>query len=263
MLGELKNPTRNKVNPYFGSKYADLASILEIVRPVCKKYNCGITFTVYEKGEEKWMKCRLIDNNGKTLLESECPLIYPETSNPQELGKAMTYAERYALCAMLGLAGEDDDDAQSIAQACDEHPMTKKQREYLSRLFIDLGVINKEDSKEENRKKINEYIKNFGYTDIEVISSSQASELIETLKSELRKTKEDKSQQIKSKRDELLEILTRERVVPPRNLDETDDEYNFKKNEAIRAFLLVKYDIDKTINELTEEELEKIIRSER
>jgi hypothetical protein len=41
-----------------------------------------------------------------------CPLA--ETANPHRMGAALTYARRYALFALLGIAGEEDLDAPDI-----------------------------------------------------------------------------------------------------------------------------------------------------
>ncbi len=44
------------------------------------------------------------------------PLPDPERYGPQDLGKAITYARRYALCAITGLAPGGDDDDEASAQ---------------------------------------------------------------------------------------------------------------------------------------------------
>src|SRR5262249_28841894 len=46
-----------------------------------------------------------------------CPIA--ETANPQRMGAALTYARRYALFTLVGIAGEDDLDAPD---PCDEPP---------------------------------------------------------------------------------------------------------------------------------------------
>src|SRR5262249_21861943 len=48
-----------------------------------------------------------------------CPIA--ETANPQRMGAALTYARRYALFTLVGIAGEDDLDAPDI---CVPAPMT-------------------------------------------------------------------------------------------------------------------------------------------
>src|SRR5262249_34575324 len=53
-----------------------------------------------------------------------------ETGNPQRMGAALTYARRYALFTLVGIAGEDDLDApdlcdgpRSQTSSADEHPL--------------------------------------------------------------------------------------------------------------------------------------------
>src|SRR5262249_56340647 len=46
-----------------------------------------------------------------------CPIA--ETANPQRMGSALTYARRYALFTLVGIAGEDDLDAPDL---CDGPP---------------------------------------------------------------------------------------------------------------------------------------------
>jgi hypothetical protein len=41
-----------------------------------------------------------------------CPIA--ETANPQRMGAALTYARRYALFTLVGIAGEDDLDAPDL-----------------------------------------------------------------------------------------------------------------------------------------------------
>lgn len=229
MLGELKNPVRSKENPFYKSKYADLASILDLVRPVIKKFNLGITFTVLRKEDgEKWMRCSLVDMEGQIKMSSECPLaipvsvVYDKDKNPidtyvspQDIGKAMTYAERYCLCALLGIAGEnDDDDAQSISQPEKKEPKkvvkkesskpTKKQMDYLTTLLIKKGLVipptaemtaeEKDKLRAENKAKVIEYMTMKGLEIPketegrleEILTNLQVSNLIDTIYHDLK-----------------------------------------------------------------------------
>lgn len=42
-------------------------------------------------------------------MESQYPVIVASQGDPQKLGSAVTYARRYSLMALLGIAGEDND----------------------------------------------------------------------------------------------------------------------------------------------------------
>ena len=50
------------------------------------------------------------------------PFTLPAGRTPQDIGSAITYARRYSLAALVGLAGSDDDDAQAAQRAARETP---------------------------------------------------------------------------------------------------------------------------------------------
>src|SRR5262249_11018046 len=61
----------------------------------------------------------LADASGEWIASEwpVCPVA--ETANPQRMGAALTYARRYALFTLVGIAGEDDLDAPDL---CDGPP---------------------------------------------------------------------------------------------------------------------------------------------
>ena len=85
--------------------YAPLDSILEKVRPVLQKN--GIWFVQFTEGHH--LLTRLIHVSGEWMESGQMPLM-AGSSNAQDFGSAITYAKRYSLSAMLGIASEDDDD---------------------------------------------------------------------------------------------------------------------------------------------------------
>jgi len=105
---EMKGAVKNAINPHLGSKYANLTSIIEAVKPTLTKH--GISFVQCaepsESVEVRLTTC-LIHSSGQWL---ESTITVPTTKkDAQGYGSAMTYARRYALAAMLGIPQEDDD----------------------------------------------------------------------------------------------------------------------------------------------------------
>ena len=122
---ELTNPPKNKTNPHFKSSYVDLADGLDVVRKALSKHKIAfIQGTTVSAEGVILMNTRLMHASGQ-WIESEYPV--SGFSKPQEMGSAMTYARRYSLFAMIGVAGEDDDDGNA-AQAAPEasQPATAK-----------------------------------------------------------------------------------------------------------------------------------------
>jgi hypothetical protein len=110
---KMTNPPKNKQGQCRGGKYmyADLADVMDHVRApltenglsVVQVINAGVLTT------------RLIHSSGQ-FIESNYPL--PTTPmSAQDMGSAITYARRYSICPLLGIAGETDDDAQGAQDA--------------------------------------------------------------------------------------------------------------------------------------------------
>lgn len=103
---------KNKVNPHFRSRYADLEAVLSAVEPALRKYDLGIQQTT-EPGILTTAVVDLLDDAQR--LESSMEL--PTGVDPQKIGSAITYARRYTLVTLLGLVTEDDDDANGATEA--------------------------------------------------------------------------------------------------------------------------------------------------
>lgn len=98
----------------YGYKYADLASVLQIVRPALTAQGIAILQDAETIADHVGVSTRLVHTSGQ-WIESEhlALLIEPkkELSMAQCAGTVVTYARRYSLAALVGLAQEDDDAA--------------------------------------------------------------------------------------------------------------------------------------------------------
>jgi ERF superfamily len=108
---EMKNATLNKVNPHFKSKYADLPTIRDATIPTLAKHGLCITQFTRVHDNSLLLVTRLSHGSGE-YLEGEYPLPY-QVDKPQAMGSAMTYARRYGLAAICGIAADEDDDANA------------------------------------------------------------------------------------------------------------------------------------------------------
>lgn len=105
---ELKNPPKNKINPHFKSKYADLASILETILPIYAEHGVSIVQGTSITDTGIVVHTRVM--KGNEWLES----IYPvcQFAAPQAQMSALTYAKRAALQCMGMVCGDDDLDGE-------------------------------------------------------------------------------------------------------------------------------------------------------
>ncbi len=108
----MKNATLNKVNPHFKSKYADLAGIRDAVIPALTANGIAVvqTLDAASEGVGYCVLTRLLHTSGQ-WIESLCPI--PAAPDMQKMGSAITYARRYSLSAICGIAADEDDDGNA------------------------------------------------------------------------------------------------------------------------------------------------------
>ena len=111
---EITDPAKDSVNPHFRSRYADLATVLKTVRPVLAKHGIALTQTTQILDGSLVLVTRLHWKDEE--LAGYYP-ISPTKTDPQGYGSAMTYARRYALQAICGVAADDDDDGNAASAA--------------------------------------------------------------------------------------------------------------------------------------------------
>lgn len=92
----------------YSYSYADLASILEAVTPVLSKHGLSVAQSVATVDGQVAVETRVYHSSGH--VEVFGPLSLPGGQDARSVGSAVTYARRYALCAALGIAPDEDDD---------------------------------------------------------------------------------------------------------------------------------------------------------
>lgn len=105
--GEIENASKNKQNPHFKSKYADLAECINATKEALAKNNLCVIQLINQSEKGPVLETILGHSSGQSI-SSITPLIFSK-NDMQGMGSAITYARRYALSAILGLSQEDDD----------------------------------------------------------------------------------------------------------------------------------------------------------
>lgn len=102
-----------KTGGSFKYTYADLAKVSAVVLPLLGKV--GLAFTAWPglNAEGKFvLSYRLLHVSGESL-DGQYPL--PQSGTAQEHGSAITYARRYTLCSVVGVAPDEDDDGAAAS----------------------------------------------------------------------------------------------------------------------------------------------------
>jgi len=130
--GTFKNPEADASNPYFGSKYADLAGVIDAVRTGLAAQDIAViqspetvpgegsrmfvrmvTRLVHKSGE--WFEddafmVEGVRRRGKKGSAADEEQVVAGPPNAQDMGSAVTYLRRYSLAAMVGVAQTEEDD---------------------------------------------------------------------------------------------------------------------------------------------------------
>ena len=123
--GELTNPEKSLTatirSPFPREadrtfRYASLASGLDIVRKSLGQHEIAtIQTTSIDQANGQLQLTTLLAHASGEWISSEWPICpTSETAHPHRMGAALSYARRYALFALVGIAGEDDLDAPDI-----------------------------------------------------------------------------------------------------------------------------------------------------
>lgn len=95
-------------NPHFRSKYADLASVMDACLPALNANGIAVVQPTGEDATGRYVETVLIHGESGERLSCRVPLIV-QKNDMQGYGSAVTYARRYGLMSMAGIAPEDDD----------------------------------------------------------------------------------------------------------------------------------------------------------
>ena len=123
--GKLKGAKKDTTNPFFKSKYADLSSVWEACRSALAENELAVIQSPMMVDGFLMLKTKLIHSSGE-FEESFMPISAPITAKAQEMGSAITYARRYSLAAIVGVAPDDDDDGNT-AQTTQPAKITPKE----------------------------------------------------------------------------------------------------------------------------------------
>jgi len=136
--GQIHGAPKESANPFFNSRYADLASVWAACRQALSSNGLSVVqiprieflgepeFRTLKtrNGDERLevqavtkiaVITRLLHVSGQ-WVESELQCMVPK-GDPQSIGSAITYLRRYSLAPLVGVVAEEDDDGNAASQA--------------------------------------------------------------------------------------------------------------------------------------------------
>lgn len=188
---EFNSIQKDGTNPHFKKKYATLDAVLAAVTPALGQHGLVIIQTTELCESKTVLQTHLYHESGESIT-SNYPL--PEISDSQKFGAALTYARRYAVCAILSVTADEDDDAQQADTSKKTEPQNnikyrKKEGSVKSKSPVVNPSINPKDLRvKEVRTLLNypldlvkEWLHSRNVTSPSELDSVQIDELVKTM----------------------------------------------------------------------------------
>jgi hypothetical protein len=142
--GEIQAASKDKTNPAFRSRYADLTAVWEACRDALTKNGISVTQWPVHGDDSRLHIVTRVAHAGQ-WIRAHFSMPVPK-QDPQGYGSALTYAKRYALSAAVGVVADEDDDGNAASQGqrqqgkpadkrVDVGKPTQKQLEYLDNMM--------------------------------------------------------------------------------------------------------------------------------
>lgn len=106
--GKITGALKDSANPFFKSKYADLASVWDACRTALSENGLAVIQTTEAVAPESITLVTTLAHKSGQWIRGVMTMT-PKDSSPQAAGSCLTYLRRYALAAIVGIAQVDDD----------------------------------------------------------------------------------------------------------------------------------------------------------
>lgn len=120
----------------FNYNYTDFDTVVKTVKPILKKNHLGFCQLLDSKENGKNGVTTILFHESGESFQSwfELPaVVLGKANNAQNIGAAISYIKRYALCAILGCSSDEDTDGMTGAQREQAQKQMQQKQQYQQR----------------------------------------------------------------------------------------------------------------------------------
>ena len=110
---KVKPIPKNKVNPFYNSRYAELSTVIDVCQPSLNDSGLAVVqiIKILPESGDNFLVTILCHESGETL---ESSILLPRITDAQKLTGAITYLRRTSYLSILGLVADDDMDGNDL-----------------------------------------------------------------------------------------------------------------------------------------------------
>lgn len=123
--GEIEPAKKDSVNPFFKSNYADLSSVIAVLKKPLATNGLSFVQGLSSENQESFMTTTLMHSSGQYIVLGPVRIPVKEKDNPQNFKSSITYMRRTMLLSAFGIE-ESDDDGNMGASIKQAQPMQQK-----------------------------------------------------------------------------------------------------------------------------------------
>ena len=153
---EVENPKKSK--EAYDYSYAPLEVVIDTIKPALKENDLAFSQSTGYDGDRITVQTILWHTSGQYIVFDKLglpPDDVKQQSRVQSAGSSITYARRYSLSAVLGIASEEDTDARSSNPSSDKPNKGKKNKKATTNNKD--GTVNIETIRKDIQENIDEY----------------------------------------------------------------------------------------------------------
>lgn len=121
---EMKIAGTDSENPYFKSRYADLATLVKATRPALTKFGLCVIQQVLPNEDGQMILHTILGHSSGQYIETRMRIL-PIKNDIQSFGSYITYLRRYSYASITGCVASGDDDDGEAAMVASRDIMAK------------------------------------------------------------------------------------------------------------------------------------------
>ena len=176
---EVKQPLKDKNNPFFKSKYVPLENVVEAITDVAPKN--GLSFVQWALNDESGrvgVATMLMHESGE-WIEFDAVHMKADKETAQGAGALITYLKRYSLSAVFGITSDQDDDGNGASGNKAPKSATQAEIGNLKKEIIAFSKLMTEQGKDVKPEQVEQTL---NITDYAKLNSEDVKEAVNKLK---------------------------------------------------------------------------------
>ena len=140
----VKQPMKDKDNPFFRSKYVPLENVVEAITQEAPKH--GLSFVQWALNDESGrvgVATMLMHESGE-FIEFDAVHMKADKETAQGAGALISYLKRYSLSAVFGITSDQDDDGNSASGNVNKNAPRQTPPKQIAATQAEIGNLKKE-----------------------------------------------------------------------------------------------------------------------